>query len=136
MSLVQLLAVLVLLGASARCSFLLGARFGILGYMAGVVIGPTAIVGAYYLLSGLSKFFWFGVPIIPTCRICNTKSDDYEAVRVPQIHVAWKCKCGELFHKRGRRFYRSNATGDLSPHLKWVPFLGWVSDNRTIPPSA
>ncbi len=136
MSLVQILAVLALIGASTCCSLLLGNRFGAHGYLAGVAIGPSAIVGAYFLLSGLARFLWFGIPTIPTCPICNTNSDDYEAVQVPQIHIAWRCKCGELFHKQGRRFYRSNATGDLSPHLKWVPILGWVSDTRSIPPSA
>ena len=77
----------------------------------------------------LPDLIWRGIPELPRCEdgICEYK--DYEFTRTSEAGWAYRCPCGNLYSKRGLRFYRIDPPKNLIPYQVWKPFRGWRPDS-------
>jgi hypothetical protein len=106
-----------------------GHRFGIVGYILGFVLGVGGGWAALWVipmfLDFVDGYLRSGIPRRPRCRNGRCVGVDYELTKT----LTWKCKCGDEYVKKGRRFLKLDADRKRLPYLKWVPFRGWVPDS-------
>jgi hypothetical protein len=95
----------------------------------GFLLGGIGLVVAFYLVIFVCylvrAFIWIGIPSIPKCRNGSCRKNDYHPVEIKPGKWVERCKCGDYYEKRGRRFVRVEKDGNIKPYLKWIPFLGW-----------
>ncbi len=117
------------------CAYLAGRKLAIYWGKAGWVVG--ALVGvacgfllfhAFWLLATLYQRFR---PLRPPCRQGRCRSNDYE-IRVIAKEGSWesesKCKCGDMYVRRGNRFMLLRADGSTHPYMLRRRFHNWETD--------
>lgn len=132
--------ILCLLGiAGLLAAVRLGGRFGWIGYLLGGPLGAAIMLGVICVAVLAWLFFqnllFRGLPWLPVCRNGRCKGGflasmgDYK----PAWNEDWtlrgfRCRCGAVYQKRGRRFVEIAPDGAVKPYLVWNPWKGWLPD--------
>jgi hypothetical protein len=129
----------VLAIAGVLTAIWMGNRFGYLGYVIGLPSGAAVML---VILSGLAVTWTYiqgllysGVPGFPVCRngCCRggrlADPGDYTIVWNDGCNVrGFRCRCGHVYQKVGRRFVEVTPDGSFKPYLIWSRVKGWCSD--------
>ena len=135
--LVDMCLLLLHLGAGVFVAAYAGKHYGVLGAVMGFPLGVAGTFAAVYLLvfsAGLVEGLFTGLPWLPPCAQCGCKAGllvdmgDYE-IALRGDEPSWRCRCGRVFQKQGRRFLEVLPDGTRRPHLVWRPFRGWRPDD-------
>jgi hypothetical protein len=78
-----------------------------------------------------------GVPWLPTCRQGRcvggrlTDFGDYNSVKDEEGGLfGFRCRCGDIYRKVGRRFVEVAPDGSIRPYLIWSRTWGWIDDDE------
>lgn len=134
-TLVELLLVVVFLGAGIALARIAGNTGGLLGYVGGFIAGTVGAGVAFFAL-GFAFAFTFelltGIPTYPVCS--NGKCRDGEASMTDYRledstgQLIARCRCGIAYVKKGRRVAQMHADGSQTPYMIWKPLRGWFRD--------
>lgn len=116
-----------------------GARFGCLGYLVGLPLGVVAMFGMIYAFAltwvYVEGLLFEGIPWLPTCRQGRcvggrlTDFGDYNSVKDDKDGLfGFRCRCGDMYRKVGRRFVEVAPDGSTRPYLIWSRMRGWIDD--------
>jgi hypothetical protein len=114
-------------------------HFGYIGYVIGLPAGAAMMlvilsIGtlAWTYVRGL---LFSGVPGFPVCRngCCRggrlADPGDYTTVWNDDWTVrGFRCRCGDVYQKVGRRFVEVAPDGSSKPYLIWSRVMGWRPD--------
>jgi hypothetical protein len=120
----------------------LGNRVGFIGFVIGFPTGAAVMLG---ILSGASMLgelihglVVVGVPAFPVCRnrCCRggrfSDPGDYTIVWNDDGTVrGFRCRCGNIYQKVGRRFVELGPSGTFNPYLIWNRLKGWCPEGQT-----
>jgi hypothetical protein len=137
-TMIEIVAMLVLLAAGGVGSTLAGRRYGWTGYAWGFLAGSVGLYIALLLpvLLGLAvqkafEAILFGATRFPPCRRGYCKSSrwffrdgDYRLEHSTHGDV-YRCRCGDAYLKQGRQVMIVRDDGTLQPYKRWKPFRGW-----------
>ncbi len=129
-TLIEILVLFLLLFLGVTGALIGGAWFGVLGYP----LGAISLIASFFLvalfLSLIEHLAVGGIPRIPRCRRGPCRKRDYAVVKISEGRWAFRCKCGDIYDKLGRRFVSLSDEGIETPYLKWIPFRGWRKETK------
>lgn len=128
-TLIELIFFLVNVAIGVAVSRWAGARFGLVGYVAGFPVGFCGLIGVSVAICWLEDMR-LGRPHFPVCRNGKCHEGDYQCSIIDDRFVH-RCLCGVEYRRDGRRFCEVLPDGSLRPYLVWRPFRGWYPDERS-----
>jgi hypothetical protein len=111
MNVLELAAVALVLLAGYFAGALVGGRFGLPGWVAGWLLGMAGASGALYALRKSLDLWYRHFPLRPVCAKERCGEQDYEFIRHEQGGTLFRCKCGDLYLRRGRQFLHVTSSG-------------------------
>lgn len=129
--------------AAVLNSIWMGSRFGLLGYVIGLPAGAAMILlilsGAALTWTYIQGLLFTGVPGFPVCRngCCRGGRLADPGVYTIVWNDDWtvrgfRCRCGDVYQKIGRRFVEVAPDGSFKPYLIWSRVKGWRPDPQPI----
>jgi len=127
-TLVEVLAILVLVGFVVAGVHLFGWLWGTISGVIAFFLGASALA--------LVRDGFEGIPRLPRCKNGRCRGPgllfgdygDYRAGGEQDL----VCRCGIRHKRRGKRFVIVNDDGTEVPHLVWRSFRGWFPDSGGI----
>lgn len=119
------------------CAFLLGRHLssdlGTAGWLIGVPLGFALGVGVVKGISAGAKRWhrWcMSHPDCPVCRRGKCSATDFEQYQFTQEGVIYRCRCGDPYLRKGRRFLEILPNGSQRPYMVRKAFCGWQRDDN------
>jgi hypothetical protein len=107
-------------------------RQGWLGGIGGFVIGFFGTWAGLYVFGWILSFIfavlYSGWPPRPACRTGKCHSRDYKLEILSRGQAGFRCQCGVLYRKSGRRFLEALPDGSFRPYMIWKTFRGWFPE--------
>lgn len=127
----MILTIIVALSGGIVVAGISGSNLGWIGYVGGFVVGlfgALLVFGAliYSIIISVGIIVGFSYPVCSngSCRDGASPNNNYSFEMIEGKLVA-HCRCGDLYVKKGRRVFRLETDGSLTPYMIWKPFLGW-----------
>lgn len=125
--------------AGLLTAFWMGNHFGFIGYVIGLPIGAAVMIvilaGSVLSWTYIQGLLFHGIPRFPACRngCCRggrlSDPGAYQTVWNDDWTVrGFRCRCGDIYQKVGRRFVELNPDGSFKPYLIWSRLKGWCPD--------
>ena len=108
-----------------------GEHYGFFGAILGFFAPIVAVTAVFLFLGYLETWVWVGRPSIPQCEEGKCEKGDYELTWISERQNAYRCKCGHLYDKCGRRFFKIDENENVTPYLVWKAFRGWRPDDQS-----
>jgi hypothetical protein len=132
---------LALASAGVLTAIWMGNRLGYIGYVIGLPAGAAVMLvilcGATVMWIYIRGLLFSGVPEFPVCRngCCRggrlADPGDYTTVWNDDWTVwGFRCRCGDVYQKVGRRFVLVAADGSSKPYLIWTRLKGWCPESQ------
>jgi hypothetical protein len=131
MTLIELLFLLIVIFVGRAVGAWGYHRYGWLGGVVGFAVGSIGIWAFLYVVFAVLGYFlqsiYWGRPSEPACTTGTCHHGDYKYERLGNGH-GYRCKCGLLYQKRGRRFLEEKPDGSVQPYMIWKAFRGWFPE--------
>lgn len=138
LTLFDILFLLVFFSGGAIAARVAAARYGWTGYLWGFLggsLGPYLVLLSFVVaalaVQKAGEAIFTGTTRFPLCRrgCCRSsrwffRDGDYRLESFAGEN-AYRCRCGDVYVKRGRRVFLAQDDGALQPYMIWKPLRGW-----------
>jgi len=127
MNIFELAVVAAFIAAGYFCGKWLGLQYGVVGWIAGFLLGVTFGGSGFIGLRKLLNIWYKCRPLRPICKEGKCSSDDYEIIECLKGRVVFRCQCGTKYLKKGQFFMEILDDGSTIPYMRRNGILGsWI----------
>jgi hypothetical protein len=103
-------------------------QYGLLYWLAGLVVGAAVPIGLGYLVHAGADLWYRYSPLRPTCRTGRCTAKDYRYLRGEPADT-FECRCGIRYRKIGNAFVEVLPDGSTRPYMRQSRGRGrWIVD--------
>ena len=134
MNLFELLVLVIVFLCGSFLGAYLGSRWGIVGWLTGVLLGLVSPVLLLELLSRIHRHY--RAPVRPSCRRGTCGWADYKCEALTNKESVFRCRCGDRYLLRGRYFSEILANSTVRPYMVRPWLRNWRPDTQVKSPPA